>query len=134
MQLSSTKIKQLEFIASKLKVNPDLLLDVLLEVGIKKKKINRVEPIKERTPEQKVKAIEEEALNKGWTYEQLWKKPKLKVYPDMGLICFVDETTMVGEVTKKHIALIHKKPVGEPVILNFYNKNVEQPWIKKGEK
>jgi len=131
MQLSPTKIKQLESIALKLKVNPDLLLDALLDIGIKKKTNRVVEPIRKRTPEEKVKAIEEEALNKGWTYEQLWKIPKYKNYSEMGLICFIDDHITIGEVTEKHIVLLHERPVGGPVINNFYNMLVEQPWITK---
>lgn len=132
MLLSKRKVDELELLALKLNIEPDMLLDALISIGFTEKySINETQTAKFPTPEEKVKAIEEEALNKGWAYEQLWKKPKLKVYPDMGLVCFVDEATMIGEVTEKHIALIHNKPVGKPVILNFYNKNVEQPWIKK---
>ncbi len=126
MSLSTYKMKELELFAKKLNTEPDKLLDALISFVFAEPK-----PIKLTTPEEKVKAVEEEALNKGWTYEQLWKKPKLKVYPEMGLICFVSEDTMVGEVTEKRISLIHKKPIGEPAILNFYNNRVKQPWIKK---
>lgn len=130
MHLSETKIREIESIASKFKVNPDLLVEALLNVGLKKTKSE--EP-KQLTPEEKVKAIEEEALNKGWTYAQLWAEPKYKRYDLMGLICFVDDKTTIGEVTEKHIALLHEKPIGVPVVLNFYNLDIEQPWkeIKK---
>lgn len=42
MQLTQTKIKQLELIASKFMVNPDLLVDALLDVGLKKDKNKKV--------------------------------------------------------------------------------------------
>lgn len=130
MQLSPAKIKQLESIALKFKVNPDLLVDALLDVGLKKRS-KKEEKIIKLTPQQKVKAIEEKALNKSWSYEQLWKIPKHKNYSEMGLICFLDDYTTIGEVTEKYIVLLHERPVGGPVINNFYNMNVMQPWIKK---
>lgn len=130
MQLSPVKIRQLESIALKLKVNPDLLLDALLDIGLKKRS-KKEEKVIKLTPQQKVKAIEEEALNKGWTYEQLWKMPKYKNYSEMSLICFLDDYTTIGEVTEKYIVLLHERPVGGPVINNFYNILVEQPWITK---
>lgn len=132
MHLTKTKIEKLELIASKFRVDPNLLLDALLDIGLKKTKRKNTEVPKKLTPEQKVKAIEEEALNKGWTYEQLWCIPPHKRYEHMGLICFIDNRTTIGEVTEKHISLIHEKPVGEPVIRNFYNNKAEQLWIKKG--
>ena len=131
MHLTKTKIKKLEFIALKFRVDPDVLVDALLYIGVKRSKRKNIENPRKFTPEEKVKAIEEEALNKGWTYEQLWCIPPHKRYDVMGLICFVDKNTTIGEVTEKHISLIHEKPVGEPVIRNFYNNKAEQPWIKK---
>jgi hypothetical protein len=134
MPLSTYKIKELETFAHKLNTEPDKLLDALISfVFSEPKQKEIVKEVKKLTPEEKVKAIEEQALSKGWTHEQLWKRPKLNIYPEMGLICFIDSNTVIGNVTDKHISLIHHKPVGEPVILNFYNKNVEQPWIIKGE-
>ena len=131
MHLTKTKIKKLEFIALRFRVDPDVLVDALLDIGVKRSKRKNTENPRKFTPEEKVKAIEEEALNKGWTYEQLWCIPPHKRYDQMGLICFVDKNTTIGEVTEKHISLIHEKPVGEPVIHNFYNNKAEQPWIKK---
>ena len=128
MYLSETKIKKIELIASKFKVNPDLLIEALLDVGLKKTK---QEKPKELTPEEKVKAIEEVALNKGWTYEQLWATSNNTDYSKKGLIYFIEEDTTIGEVTEKHIGLIHERTVGGPVIHNFYNMNINQPWIKK---
>lgn len=135
MLLSKNKVKELEFLASELQVHPDALLDILFSLGFKEKKEKQICEIRIRSPEEKVKSIEEEALSKGWTYEQLWCIPPHRRYDQMGLICLVDNTTTIGEVTEKHISLIHEKPVGEPVILNFYNNKVDQPWIKrKGDK
>lgn len=128
MLLSQQKAKELEFLASKLSIDPDLLIDALISIGFTEK--YEAQTIKLSTPEQKVKAIEEEALNKGWTYEQLWKNPAYKNYSEMGLICFIDDKTTIGEVTEKYIALIHERPANVPVILNFYNNKVEQHWIK----
>jgi hypothetical protein len=133
-QLSPVKVKQIEQIANIFRLEPDRLVDALIKVGFEipeEKKANfEPQPIK-LTPEQKVKAIEEKALNQGWTYKKLWNKPKTRDYSEMGLICFVDDLTIVGEVTNKHISLIHEKPTAGPVILNFYNNKTDQPWIKK---
>ena len=132
MLLSQQKVKELESLASKLSIEPDLLIDALISIGFTEKHaVNEAQTIKSPTPEQKVKAIEEEALNKGWTYEQLWCIPPHKRYDQMGLICFVEDHTTIGEVTEKHIVLIHERTVGGPVIHNFYNNKVEQPWIKR---
>ncbi len=128
MQLSPTKIKQLESIASKFKVNPDLLVDVLLEVGLKKKGETKNEEIKKLTPEEKVKAIETEALSKGWRTEQLWNRPKYSRYDLMGVICFVDNKTIIGEVNEKYIGLIHEKLTRDPVI-NILEKKTTVPKI-----
>ena len=128
MYLSETKIRKIELIASKLSVNPDLLVDALLDVGLKK---TRPDKPKKLTPEQKVKAIEEKALNKGWTYEQLWAVTNNSDYSKKGLIYFIEDNTTIGEVTEKHLGLIHERTVGGTVIHNFYNMNINQPWIKK---
>jgi len=128
MSLSIYKIKELEVFASKLNTEPDRLVDALISFVFEKP-----EPIRLATPEEKVKVIEKEALDKGWTYEQLWKRPELNVYPEMGLICFIDDKIMIGDVKEKHISLIHERPVGVPAILNFYNNKVKQHWIKKEE-
>ena len=130
--LSQQKVNELEFLAFRLNIQPDMLVDALISIGFAEKlETNKAQVSKLLTPEQKIKKIEAESLRKGWTYEQLWKKPKLKNYSEMGLICFIADKTFIGEVTEKHIALIHEKPAGEPVILNFYNMDAEQPWIKK---
>lgn len=126
MPLSPYKIRELEIFANKLNTEPDRLLDALISFVLADPKSVAI-----ATPEEKVKVIEEEAISKGWTYDQLWKRPKLKNYPEMGLICFIDDKTFIGEVKEKHISLVHEKPIGEPVILNFYNNKVEQPWITK---
>jgi hypothetical protein len=129
MQLSIHKIRELELFAKKLNTEPDRLLDILISFAY-------VEPqqVRTSTPEEKLKAIEDEALDKGWTYEQLWKRPKFKNYSEMGLICFIEDKTFIGEITEKYISLVHEMPLGEPVIRNFYNSKVEQPWINKVEK
>ena len=135
MPLSVIKIRELEILALQLRTDPDTLLNALISLGFEETKQSKqkeiLEEVKKLTPEEKVKAIEEEALNKGWTYEQLWKRPKFKNYSEMGLVCFIEDKTTVGEVTEKHIALIHERPVGGPVILNFYNMNTEQAQIRR---
>lgn len=134
MLLSQTKVKELEFLAFKLRVDPDLLIDALISIGFTEKlAINEAQTVKLPTPEEKVKAIEEEALNKGWTYEQLWATSNNTDYSKKGLVYFLEDGTTIGEVTEKHISLIHERPVGGTVIHNFYNMRVEQPWIKKIE-
>ena len=129
MYLSQTKIKKIELIASKLSVNPDLLVDALLDVGLKKKEAKQPkQELKKPTPEQKVKTLEEEALKKGWTYEQLWATSNNTDYSKKGLIYFVTDGTTIGEVTEKYIGLIHERPVGGPIIHNFYNNQ----WSQQG--
>lgn len=132
--LSPVKVKQIEQIASLFRLEPDRLVDALIKVGFEMPKEKKVDPENltiKLTAEQKVKVIEEQALSKGWTYKQLWSKPNNIDYSEMGLICFVNDLTIIGEVTAKHISLIHEKPIAGPVILNFYNNKAEQPWIKK---
>ena len=132
MSLSQYKIKELEFLASGLKLEPDTLVEALISLGFKESKQKEiVEEVKKLTPEEKVKAIEEEALNKGWTYEQLWATSNNADYSKKGLIYFVADSTTIGEVREKHIGLIHERTVGGPIIHNFYNMKVNQPWIKK---
>ena len=129
MQLSHYKIKELEFLASGLKLEPDTLVEALISLGFKEPKQKKVkevvEEVKKLTLEEKVKAIEEVALNKGWTYAQLWAATNNSDYSKKGLIYFVEENTTIGEVTEKHITLIHERPVGGPVIHNFYNMNIK---------
>lgn len=129
MYLSETKIRKIELIASRFKVNPDLLVEALLDVGLRKTK---AEKPKKLTPEEKVKAIEEEALNKGWTYKQLWATTNNSDLSKKGLIYFVESDTTIGEVKEELITLIHERPVGGPVIHIFENKySDKRPWIKK---
>lgn len=131
MQLSKTKIRQIEHIAEVFKLEPDRLIDALIKIGFDFPEKDNSAPLQVLTPEQKVKTVEEEALKKGWTYKQLWNKPSNRNYAEMGLICFINDLTIIGEVTEKHISLIHEKAVGGPAILNLYNNEAEQPWIKK---
>lgn len=126
MRLSQTKVKQLEFIASKFKVNPDSLVDALLDVGLKNPKKKRI-----KTPKEKVRAIEQEALDKGWTKEQLWDVYKYPRYDLRNVIYYLDDTSEICEVTEKYIAIKHYRSVGEPTILCIHNMKVEQPWITK---
>lgn len=133
MLLSTTKIRELEILALQLRTDPDTLLNALISLGFEEPKKEKAEKIYKQTPEQKVKTIEEEALNKGWTYEQLWANPNNTDYSKKGLVYFVEDGTTIGEVTEKHIGLIHERPIGGPAIHNFYNDRVNQPWIKKLE-
>ena len=116
MPLSTYKMQELELFAKRLNTEPDKLLDALISFVLAEPK-----SIKPTTPKEKVKAIEEEALNKGWTYKQLWATSKNTDYSKKGLIYFIEDYTTIGEVTEKHIALIHERPVGGPVVHNFYN-------------
>lgn len=130
MQLSKAKIRQIEHIAGIFKLEPDRLMDALIKIGFDlPKNENQSAPVRILSPEQKVKAIEEEALDKGWIYEQLWANAKW--HDKRGLVHYINDKTRIAEITEKHIALIHERPVGGPVIRNFYNMNVEQPWISR---
>ena len=85
--------------------------------------------IEPKSPEEKVKEIQQEAVSKGWTYEQLWNKhpsPDLK-----GLIEFIDDYIEIAEVAKKHISLLH---LDSGTINKIYNMQTEQPGITKIKK
>lgn len=78
-----------------------------------------------------MQTIELEAYSKGWTHDQLWHIPNYPRYDQMGLICFVNNETTIGELNKNYITLVKKQPVGDPIISCFYNMQVEQSWIKR---
>ncbi len=82
-----------------------------------------------------VDAIRDKALSLGWTEAGLYQNRGKFKWPcgqDYGLVCFLGKDERIGEVTRYSIEII--KPSG--VRHRFYNRDVEQPWIKKrtGEK
>ena len=125
MPLSSYKIRELETFAHKLNTEPDKLLDALISFVFLKS-----ESIKLLSPEKKVKAIEEEALNKGWTLGQLWNIYKHQRQDLMGLIYYLDDNKEIIEVTEKYIAI---KYLNSGAVNKISNMNVEQEWITKIE-
>ncbi len=128
MLLSKQKVNELESLALELNIEPDILVDALISIGFIDKNLeaDKANVVKLLTPEEKVKAIEEEALNKGWRYEQLWCKPNYKRYDLMGVVCFIDDKTIIGNVHEESIGLIHERTTGEPVI-NILEKKTTVP-------
>ncbi len=77
-----------------------------------------------------VNAIKDRALSLGWTQAGLYQNRgrfKWLCGQDYGLVCFLGNGETIGEITRQSIEII--KPSG--VHHRFYNRDVNQPWIKK---
>jgi hypothetical protein len=77
-----------------------------------------------------VDAIKDKAINLGWQENALYQNRGHFSFPygqDYGLICFIDKGSYLGEVTRQSIEIIGTSSK----TLNFYNRDVEQPWVKK---
>ncbi len=78
----------------------------------------------------KVDIIRDRALALGWTEDGLYQTHGRFKFPcgqDYGLVCFLEKDEIIGAVTKKHIEIIRISGVRQ----RFYNKDVDQPWLKK---
>lgn len=78
----------------------------------------------------KVDAIREKAMALGWTEEGLYQTKGRFKFPcgeEYGLVCFVEKDDSVGEITRQYIEIIRPSGVRQ----RFYNRDVDQPWIKK---
>lgn len=76
-----------------------------------------------------VMAIRERAMSLGWSDQRLLGNTGRFGFPhgdDYGLVCFVENDTRLGEISRQSIELI--QPAGHA--LRFYNPDVEQPWFK----
>ena len=81
-----------------------------------------------------VDQIRDEALALGWTMESLYfcdGYERHPIGPRYGLVCYIHAQDRIGEVTRQSIELIGPPPL--EVRSRFYNRNVEQPWIKRDE-
>ena len=86
------------------------------------------------TPEAvaKVDAIREKALACGWTEAQLYQNRSALKFPfgeDYGLVCSIEKNKRIGEICKKNIEIINTRTGSH---LRFYNRKIEQPWLKLG--
>ena len=83
----------------------------------------------------KVDAIRDHALALGWSEARLYQNRGRFRFPfggDCGLVCFMGEGQLVGEVTKQHIDILVGSPPRESR-LRFYNPDVDQPWTRRSQ-
>lgn len=81
----------------------------------------------------KVDAIRNEAMAKGWSEARLYQNQGRFRFPcgeDYGLICFVEGSRRIGEITKRYIEII-SETAGRENRLRFFNPDVDQPWLKR---
>jgi len=78
----------------------------------------------------KVDAIRERALHAGWTLSQLYRNVGI-AHRDWGLVCYIGFADKIGEATRQSIEIIDQR-TGKS--LRFYNREVDQPWIKTNPK
>ena len=79
---------------------------------------------------EKVRKIEAQAYELGWSHEQLWHTEGW--YNKQGLVCFLHEGDDTGEVTEKYIEIFKKEDArGKRIVFGYSNLTVYQPWIKR---
>ena len=81
----------------------------------------------------KVDAIRDEAMAKGWSEARLYQNQGRFRFPsgeDYGLVCFVEGSQRIGEMTARYIEIISETAVRENH-LRFFNPDVDQPWLKR---
>ncbi len=81
----------------------------------------------------KVDAIREEAMAKGWPEARLYQNQGRFRFPcgdDYGLVCFVEGSRRIGEITARYIEIISETANRENR-LRFFNPDVDQPWLKR---
>jgi hypothetical protein len=81
----------------------------------------------------KVDAILNEAMAKGWSEVRLYQNQGRFRFPcgeDYGLVCFVDGSRRIGEITARYIEIIHET-AGRENRLRFFSPDVDQPWLKR---
>ncbi len=81
----------------------------------------------------KVDAIRDEAMAKGWAEARLYQNQGRFRFPcgeDYGLVCFVDGSRRIGEITTRYIEII-SETAGRENRLRFFNPDVDQPWLKR---
>ena len=88
------------------------------------------------TAADKVNAIQDRALAKGWTADQLCNRNSRLRFPlgnEHGLVCFTGPNQEIGEITEHYIEIIHSFGRNQTSILRFYNSQRLQPWMKPVE-
>jgi hypothetical protein len=68
----------------------------------------------------KVQAIEERALECGWSLQALYQNRGRVIFPcgqDWGLVCFLDDEVEIGAVTRRAVSLVR---VREGNVTRFY--------------
>ncbi len=81
----------------------------------------------------KVDAIRDEAMAKGWSEARLYQNQGRFRFPcgeDYGLVCFVEGSRRIGEITARYIEII-SETAGRENRLRFFNPDVDQPWLKR---
>ena len=77
-----------------------------------------------------VDEIRDRAFALGWTHESLYAHAgshRTAIGMNRGLVCFLNATDKIGEVTTHSIEIILPNNVRQ----RFYNPNVDQPWIRR---
>lgn len=81
----------------------------------------------------KVGGIRDEAMAKGWSEARLYQNQGRFRFPcgeDYGLVCFVDGSRRLGEITARYIEIV-SETAGRENCLRFFNPDVDQPWLKR---
>jgi len=81
----------------------------------------------------KVDAIRSQAMDLGWTEQQLYQNQGRLRFPcgeDYGLICFVGGDRKIVGVTESSIEIVHGIGTSRERILKFHNSKTPQPWLK----
>lgn len=79
-----------------------------------------------------VDAIRDQAPSLGWSEARLYQNRGSLHFPygqDYGLVCFVDGSVRIGEVTKQSIEIVGT--TSQANRLRFYNPDVDQPWLRR---
>jgi hypothetical protein len=82
-----------------------------------------------------VDEIRDQALALGWTVESLYfcdGYERHPVGPRYGVVCYIGADHRIGEVTRQAIELIGPPPM--KMRSRFYNRDVDQPWIKRTDR
>ncbi|HWR52107.1 MAG TPA: hypothetical protein VN428_13435, partial [Bryobacteraceae bacterium] len=79
-----------------------------------------------------VDAIAERALALGWRPERLYEEPERgRPFADRGLVWLLRPGDRLGKVTRQSIEIIRPP---DNVRLQFFNPDVDQPWIRRRQK
>lgn len=86
-------------------------------------KFNSAAPPESQSAAEKVNAILDRALAKGWLVDQLCNRESRLCFPlgnEHGLICFVGPGREIGEITEHYIEIIHSFGRNQSGTLRFW--------------